>query len=396
MNPAPRRGVSLIGPRISDGRGLIVVGVFMISPTSSLDTLKGRRVLVTGHTGFKGGWMCLWLKRLGADVTGIALPPKDDRDFFYAAGVEEFVDHRIGDIRDPDGFAKIAEDIDADLVLHMAAQPLVRLSYETPVDTYLTNVVGTAVVLEAARKMPSLKAAIVVTSDKCYENNEWVWGYRESDPMGGADPYSSSKGCTELVASAYRRSFFSDEAGAALASVRAGNVFGGGDWSADRLIPDIMKAAIAGEAVTIRNPASIRPWQHVLEPVWGYLQLAARLLDGDRDCAEGWNFGPDPNGVADVGALSGYVQDAWGGGKPEFNFGERRAGPHEAQVLRLDSTKAKTRLGWTPLLSIDKAIALTVDWYKASAAKERDMHAFSSDQIEFYTNLIDEAASAAA
>ena len=389
-------GVNLIAPRTNDEHGLTIVGVFMISPTSSLDTLRGRRVLVTGHTGFKGGWMCLWLKSLGAEITGIALPPKDERDFFNAANVESFVDHRIGDIRNPDAFAKIAEDIDAELVLHMAAQPLVRLSYETPVDTYLTNVVGTAVVLEAARKMPSLKAAIVVTSDKCYENNEWVWGYRESDPMGGADPYSSSKGCTELVASAYRRSFFNNEGGPALASVRAGNVFGGGDWSADRLIPDIMKAAIANEAVTIRNPASIRPWQHVLEPVWGYLQLAARLIDGDRQCAEGWNFGPDPDGVADVGALSEHVQKAWGGGKPEFIFGERQEGPHEAQILRLDSTKAKTKLGWTPILTLDKAVALTVDWYKASASKERDMHAFSSQQIDTYTTHINEAASRAA
>lgn len=391
-----RRGVNLIATRTSDDHGLTTVGVFMISPTSSLDALRGRRVLVTGHTGFKGGWMCLWLKSLGAEITGVALPPKDERDFFNTVNVEGFVDHRIGDIRNPDAFAKVAEDIDAELVLHMAAQPLVRLSYERPVDTYLTNVVGTAVVLEAARKMPSLKAAIVVTSDKCYENNEWVWGYRESDPMGGADPYSSSKGCTELVASAYRRSFFNSEDGSALASVRAGNVFGGGDWSADRLIPDIMKAAIAGETVTIRNPASIRPWQHVLEPVWGYLQLAARLLDGDRQYAEGWNFGPDPDGVADVGTLSNYVQKAWGGGKPDFTFGERQEGPHEAQILRLDSTKAKTRLGWAPMLTLDKAIALTVDWYKASASKERDMRAFSSEQIHTYTTLINEAASAAA
>jgi len=368
----------------------------MISPTSSLDSLQNRRVLVTGHTGFKGGWMCLWLKQLGAQITGVSLPPKDGRDFFYASGVENIVDHRIGDIRDPEAFAKIAEDVDAELVLHMAAQPLVRLSYETPVDTYLTNVVGTAVVLEAARKMPSLKAAIVVTSDKCYENNEWVWGYRESDPMGGADPYSSSKGCTELVTNAYRRSFFNEEDGPSLASVRAGNVFGGGDWSADRLIPDIMKAAIADDPVTIRNPSSIRPWQHVLEPVWGYLQLAARLVDGDRECAEGWNFGPDPDGVADVGALSEYVQNAWGGGKPEFVFGERNQGPHEAEILRLDSTKAKTKLGWAPLLSINEAISLTVDWYKASASKERDMNAFSLEQIESYTTLINKTASAAA
>lgn len=343
---------------------------------------------MTGHTGFKGGWASLWLDALGADVVGLALPPKDDRDFFHATKLGKIVDHRIGDIRKPEEFARIVADVDADLVIHMAAQPLVRLSYETPVDTYLTNVVGAAVVLEAARKMPSLKAAVVVTSDKCYENNEWVWGYRESDPMGGADPYSSSKGCTELVASAYRRSFFADETGAALASVRAGNVFGGGDWSADRLVPDIMKAALAGEPVTIRNPASIRPWQHVLEPVFGYLALAARLLEGDRDCAEGWNFGPDPDGVVDVGTLSRYVEEAWGDGAPEFIFGERQEGPHEAKILRLDSTKAKTQLGWAPLLSVREAVALTVDWHKAAAAGATDMRAFSLRQIEDYVARI--------
>ncbi len=359
----------------------------MNSPITSLKALEGRRVVVTGHTGFKGGWTCLWLKQLGAEIVGVALPPKDDRDFFNAVGVDTFVDHRIGDIRRPDEFAKIVDDVDADLLIHMAAQPLVRLSYETPVDTYLTNVVGTAVVLEAARKMKSLKAAIVVTSDKCYENNEWVWGYRESDPMGGADPYSSSKGCTELVASAYRRSFFSEPGGPRLASVRAGNVFGGGDWSADRLIPDIMKAAIADESVTIRNPASIRPWQHVLEPVWGYLLLASKLLEGEERFAEGWNFGPDPDGVADVGTLAGHVKTAWGG-KPEFVFGEAKRGPHEAEVLRLDSTKAKTRLGWNPLLSVGDAVALTVEWYKAKAAGDVDMAELSAAQIERYVDLI--------
>ncbi len=358
---------------------------------SPLNALKGKRVLVTGHTGFKGGWTCLWLKRLGAEVVGVALPSEDDRNFFHAVGINHIVDHRIGDIRNPKTFSDIVADIDADLVIHMAAQSLVRLSYEKPVDTYLTNVVGTAVVLEAARKMPSLKAAIVVTSDKCYKNNEWVWGYRENDPMGGSDPYSSSKGCTELVVDAYRQSFFSNPSGPFLGSVRAGNVFGGGDWSADRLIPDIMKAAIAGEAVAIRNPASIRPWQHVLEPVWGYLLLAAQLVEGEAKFAQGWNFGPDPDGVADVRTLAGFVQATWGG-KPEFIFGEASHGPHEATILRLDSTKAKTQLGWTPLLSIKDAVSLTVDWYRAANSGNQNMATFSESQIEHYSSLISQAA----
>jgi len=348
---------------------------------------RGRRVLVTGHTGFKGGWLALWLKRLGAEVVGIALPPPEGPSFYELVGVGEFVDDRIGDIRSEAEFARSLGDADADLVIHMAAQSLVRPSYESPVDTYLTNVVGTAVVLDAARKMPSLRAAIVVTSDKCYENREWIWGYRESDPMGGHDPYSASKGCAELVTSSYRRSFFSDPEGPQLASVRAGNVFGGGDWATDRLVPDIMKAMIAGAPVNIRNPASIRPWQHVLEPLAGYLLLAARLLSDGAPWAEGWNFGPDPGGVVDVGTLAEKARRAWGEGASELLLGNSK-GPKEANILRLDSTKAQTLLGWSPLLTIDEAVRMTVGWYRTYAEGREDMRAFSERQIETYSKML--------
>lgn len=345
----------------------------------------GRKVLLTGHTGFKGGWLALWLHNLGADVIGIAQPPNPGPSLFSALGLDSLIDHRIGDIRSQDSFARAVEGVDADVVIHMAAQAVVRQSYDEPVDTYLTNVVGTAVVLDAARKMPSLKAVVVVTSDKCYENREWVWGYRENDPVGGVDPYSSSKGCAELVTSAYRHSFFRDPSCAQLATARAGNVFGGGDWSRDRLIPDIMKAALAGQPVVIRNPVSIRPWQHVLEPLSGYLLLAANLLAGGASFAESWNFGPNPEGVVDVGKLASLVKKSWGGDEVKLELGSVDAdAPHEAGVLRLDSTKAATRLAWRPRLQVAEAIALTVDWYKAHAEGKADMLAITRTQIEDY------------
>ena len=346
--------------------------------------LRGRRVLITGHTGFKGGWLSLWLHRLGAEVTGVALPPPPGPSLFGAIGLDELVDHRIGDIRSPQGFTQVVADVDAELIIHMAAQPLVRLSYDEPLDTYMTNVIGTAAALEAARRMKSLRAVIVVTSDKCYENNEWVWGYRENDPMGGADPYSSSKGCAELVVSAYRRSFFNDPAGPQLASVRAGNVFGGGDWGADRLVPDIMKATIAGKPVEIRNPASVRPWQHVLEPLGGYLMLASALLTSGARLAGAWNFGPNPEGVVDVKTIATAIQKTWGPGGPELALGTAPKGPHEANVLRLDSTKAITQLGWLPRLDLQEAISLTVQWYRAHANGNQNMRALTESQIDAY------------
>jgi CDP-glucose 4,6-dehydratase len=342
---------------------------------------SGRRVLVTGHTGFKGGWLSLWLSGLGANVTGVSLPAPEGPSFFAAVGLDKIMDHRIGDIRSPDSLAAAAGDVDAEIVIHMAAQALVRKSYQDPADTYLTNVVGTANVLDLARRMPSLRAIIVVTSDKCYENREWLWGYRENDAMGGADPYSSSKGCAELLTAAYRQSYFSGPSAPLLASVRAGNVIGGGDWNADRLVPDIVRAAAAGTPVEIRNPRSIRPWQHVLEPLRGYLLLAERMLSDERDCAEAWNFGPGPDSTVEVAVLANAFKSAWGRGGPEFRFATASGGPHEAGILKLDSTKSRIRLGWEPRLSLGQSVELTVEWYRTHAADPRGLRRLSEAQI---------------
>lgn len=356
---------------------------------------RGRRVLVTGHTGFKGGWLSVWLNRLGASVTGISLPPVPGPSFFEACRLDQVVDSRVADITSPTALADAAHGVDAELVIHMAAQAFVRRSYSDPAGTFAANVSGTAHVLDLARRMPSLRAVVVVTSDKCYDNREWSWGYRENDPMGGADPYSASKACTELLSQAYGRSFFSDPGGPQLATVRAGNVFGGGDWGEDRLVPDIVRATASGQPVSIRNPDSVRPWQHVLEPLAGYLAVAARLLDEGAPFAEPWNFGPDLSGTVTVRDLAGVFREAWGPGGPEFAFpdpGSVAAGKglHEAHSLRLDSTKAQTRLGWRPRLDLRRAIDLTVDWYKAHAAGD-DLLSLSRTQIDDYAKLISAA-----
>lgn len=344
----------------------------------------GRRVLITGHTGFKGGWLALWLHRLGAHIVGAALPP-DRPSLFEALRLEQLLDHRIADLRDAEGFAAAMADVDAEIMFHLAAQPLVRRSYEIPADTFLVNVVGTARALDAARRMPSLKAVIVVTSDKCYENIEdRVWGYRETDRMGGSDPYSASKGCTELLVESYRRSFFRGAHMPALASVRAGNVIGGGDWSQDRLLPDLMRAAATGEAAHIRNPSSTRPWQHVLDSLAGYLELGAKLLDEGQRWAEGWNFGPDRDAIIDVRSVATQVQKCWAGDL-DIEFGTGDAVLHEAHSLSLDNSKARLLLGWRPRLSVAEAISLSIAWYRANAS-HADMRGFSLDQIDQYAS----------
>lgn len=358
---------------------------------SSLDgrlrtAFAGRKVLVTGHTGFKGGWLSLWLHMLGAEVRGVALPAGEGPSLFTALGLNELVDHRIADIREESSFRAETGDFSADIVFHLAAQSLVRPSYDDPLGTLGTNVMGTATVLEQVRRTPSARGVVVVSSDKCYENNEWAWPYREIDPMGGADPYSASKGCTELVAACYRRSFFNDPEGCQLASVRAGNVFGGGDWSLDRLVPDIVRANLSGTPVIIRNPASVRPWQHVLEPLSGYLELGARLLSGEAsDFAEGWNFGPSADAFVRVEDLARGMQAAWGDDAAPIEFGQRAGDPHEAGMLTLDSSKAQQRLGWRPRLTTAQAIGMTADWYRADAEGQADMRAFTELQIARYS-----------
>lgn len=323
---------------------------------------KGKKVYLTGHTGFKGSWLSLWLQNMGALVKGYSLDVNTQPSLFYEANVAKEMDSEIGDIRDLEYLTKSMTDFNPDILIHMAAQPLVRLSYKEPVETYSTNVIGTVNVLEAARKCKDLKAIVCVTTDKCYENKEWEWGYRENEPMGGHDPYSSSKGCAELVASAYRRSFFSSEETASLATARAGNVIGGGDWAEDRLIPDILRAFEKSEQVPIRNPLSTRPWQHVLEPLSGYLVLAQELyLNGD-EFAEGWNFGPKDEDCKPVSWIIDEMVKYWGVNASWVL--DKNNNPHEAGFLKLDCSKALNRLKWKPKWNLQFALKLIVDWHK--------------------------------
>lgn len=342
---------------------------------------RGRRVLVTGHTGFKGGWLSLWLQQMGAEVTGLSLAPPATPNLFEVARVADGMTSVIGDIRDPGAVHDVMERAEPEVVLHLAAQALVRASYADPVDTFATNVVGTATVLAAARRQ-GVRAVVSVTSDKCYENREQVWGYRETDPMGGHDPYSASKGCAELVTASFRRSFFSTSGSARLASARAGNVIGGGDWSADRLVPDVVRAFSTGEPVVIRNPGAVRPWQHVLEPLSGYLVLVERLLtDGDA-VADGWNFGPGDNDARTVGWVVERLAERWGAGA---SWRIEPGGPHEAHRLRLDCSKASVELGWRPRLGLGECLDWVIDWYRAHAAGA-DMRAVTLEQIDAYAS----------
>lgn len=330
---------------------------------------RNKRVLVTGHTGFKGSWLCLWLRELGAEIAGYALDPENERDNFVLSGLSADMRDIRGDIRDAAHLNRVFGEFQPEIVFHLAAQPLVRLSYEKPVETYETNVMGTIHVLEAFRRTPSARAGIFITTDKCYENREQLRGCREDDPMGGHDPYSSSKGACEIAISSWRRSFLPPESGRTVASARAGNVIGGGDWAKDRLIPDCIRALEKGRLAPMRNPGSVRPWQHVLEPLRGYLMLAKALWHAPADYAGGWNFGP--GSVHTVGDVVNCLVEEYGAAGSEYT--PENAAPHEAGLLVLDSTKAREKLGWATVLDLRRSVALTADWYRRtrteSAAK---------------------------
>ncbi|MGZ6005385.1 MAG: CDP-glucose 4,6-dehydratase [Candidatus Saccharimonadales bacterium] len=345
----------------------------------------GKVVLLTGHTGFKGSWLSLWLQSMGAKVIGYALAAPTNPSLFVAANIAEDMVSIESDIRDFAALSTAFEKYQPEIVIHMAAQPLVRYSYANPIETYSTNVMGTVHLLEAARLTNSVRAIVNVTSDKCYENREWAWGYRENEPMGGYDPYSNSKGCAELVASAYRSSYFNvdnfTDHGVALASARAGNVIGGGDWAEDRLIPDIMRAITQGKPVNIRNPQSIRPWQHVLEPLSGYLMLAQKLYEEGSVYAEGWNFGPNDEDAKPVQWIVERLTKFWGDGASwQLDGGDH---PHEAHYLKLDCSKAKARLNWQSRWHLDETLGRIADWQK-KYQQGADMKAVTLEQINLY------------
>lgn len=323
---------------------------------------RGKSVFLTGHTGFKGSWLSLWLQSMGAELHGYALNPPTDPSLFYEAKVGQGMSSVIGDIGNYSLLLQTLRESRAEIVIHMAAQSLVRLSYDKPIETYSTNVMGTVHLLEAVRRVQSVRAVVNVTTDKCYENREWIWGYREDEPMGGYDPYSNSKGCSELVTSAYRRSFF-QKAGISLGSARAGNVIGGGDWAIDRLVPDILRAFEQKKPVVIRNPHAIRPWQHVLEPLSGYLILAQKLYENGCEYDEAWNFGPNADDARSVQWIVEALVNNWGDGASwQLDFAEH---PHEANYLKLDISKAKSGLSWSPRWDLAKGLAEIISWHKA-------------------------------
>lgn len=357
-----------------------VVGVDM-----NLDFWKHKRVFITGHTGFKGSWMALWLHELGSIVRGYSLSPNTIPSLFEIAELDTKMESVIGDVTNLEQLTQSLVDFGPEIVIHMAAQPLVRASYRDPVGTFQTNVMGTVNIFEAVKKCDTVRSVVNVTTDKCYENKEWLWGYRENEAMGGYDPYSSSKGCSELVTSAYRRSFFDNNSKVSLASARAGNVIGGGDWAEDRLIPDAIRAFNLNQPVLIRNPLATRPWQHVLEPISGYLALAEKLyLYGDK-YAEGWNFGPYDSDVISVGAVLEYLVKNWH--QPAEWVSDGTEQPHEARLLKLDISKANAELKWKPLWTLEKSLSSIIDWYSAYSNGE-DMAVVTLNQIKEYQNAI--------
>jgi CDP-glucose 4,6-dehydratase len=349
---------------------------------------KGRQVFLTGHTGFKGSWLSLWLEALGANVTGYALDPPTQPNLFEQARVAGSVRSICADIRDFPRLKAAVAECRPEVIIHMAAQSVVRRGYEHPIETYSSNVMGTVNVLEALRQLRQPCAVVNVTSDKCYENREWVWGYRENEPMGGRDPYSNSKGCAELVTAAYRESFFSPESieshRVAVASARAGNAIGGGDWTADQLIPDLMRAFLAGQPCLIRNPSAIRPWQFVLEPLRGYLTLAERLSEDSGNFASAWNFGPAETDAKPVSWIADELVELWGN-QAAWNS-DSSVHPREANFLKLDISKAKAGLGWHPVLPLHSALGWIVEWWRAFHAGG-DLRRFTCSQIERYEAL---------
>lgn len=340
---------------------------------------RGTAVLVTGHTGFKGAWLTAWLLRAGAKVAGFATPPPTDPSLFNATGLRNDIEHVVGDVRDPAGMARAMCDAAPEIVFHLAAQAIVRRSYTVPLETFETNIMGTANVLDAARACPSVRAVVIVSSDKSYANNGAGIPFTEADPMGGRDPYSASKGAAELVAASYRDSFF--ERGALIATARAGNVIGGGDWAIDRIVPDAVRALTAGEPVIVRNPGAVRPWQHVLSPLSGYLVLGSSLLAGDQDKAAPWNFGPtDATADRPVRWVVDEFLEAWGGGRWEEATGASRE-PHEAGHLALDSAKARRELGWLPVWDAERAVRETAHWYREYYRVPANARALVEDQL---------------
>jgi len=354
---------------------------------------NGRRVFITGNTGFKGSWLALWLSELGAKISGYALAPDTNPNLFEILQLESLVPTRLADINERVALDASLNSNAPEIVFHLAAQPLVRLSYDTPVDTFTTNIIGTANLLDAVRLVSSVRAVVVVTSDKCYENNEWAWGYREIEAMGGRDPYSASKGCAELITAAMRRSFFTPGVknvhSARVASARAGNVIGGGDWSADRLVPDIIRGCLGQlGTVAIRNPHAIRPWQHVLEPLSGYLLLAERLCENNSGYDEAWNFGPLPGDEHSVLEMAKAMVEALGVGGVNVEHDPNAV--HEANLLRLDIAKSQQRLGWKPVLDFEQTVAMTASWY-ATWRKGGDLPNYTRRQIAEYTALTTKA-----
>jgi CDP-glucose 4,6-dehydratase len=346
--------------------------------------LRGKRIFVTGHTGFTGGWLVSWLKRIGCDVAGLALAPSTEPNLFAVADIADGIVSTIGDIRD---FATVRTAIERhrpSVIIHLAAQPLVSKSFSDPIETFATNALGTAHVLEAARLVPDVKAVVCITTDKVYRDQDWVWGYREQDPLGGKDPYSASKACAELVAASYRATLAERGNGVLIANARGGNIIGGGDWSADRIVPDFVRAVMARQPISLRNPGAVRPWQHVMALVHGYLVLAARLLGGDRIAADNWNFGPGNEAARTVGDLVEQLSMAWT--KPEVAYAPGSF--PETRFLHLDSTKARALLGWIPPVSFPDTVELTAGWYRDFAASPEKAAQITALQIEQYREAV--------